>query len=287
MRFETPPASNNAPQPTQLDVDVNSRQVNQAMKALYDHYFASHDYVKRYPQPNQATLHFLLKHGAGQAQDILDFGCGNGRYALALLHMTQAKLTGYDISETALAEFKSHLDPLNGQARVRLLHGESAVLDHSGSYDMVLMLFGVLSHVGGQEARQTTLLQLRKLMPDDGKLLLTVPNLWRRRPFELAKAAWMRWTGQAKGLQAEPGNIVFNRKLAGVEHQFFYHLFTVRALQLELLAAGFEVTQVEAESIFPEWLITQHAWLGALDAKLSHYLPAFFGYGIRAVAKRI
>ena len=279
MRVETPPAP--------PEMENCNEQVNQTMKALYDHYFASLDYGKRYPQPNQSTLEFLLHQGADQAQEILDFGCGNGRYALALLQVTQAKLTGYDISANALAEFSHHLEQVNAGARVRLLRGEPDVLEASGPYDLVLMLFGVLSHVGGSQARLQSLRQIRRLMQAKGRLLLTVPNLWRRRPVELIKAVLARKTGRAKGLQAERGNILFKRKLAGVPHQFFYHLYTVEDLRTELREAGFELTRVEAESVFPEWLITQHPWLGRIDAKLSRFIPASWGYGIRAVAQAL
>lgn len=287
MRFETPPVQPKLPDQMQPDIEPSSRQVNVAMKALYDHYFSSHDYGRRYPQPNQATFEFLIQQGADQAQEILDFGCGNGRYALALLKVTRAALTGYDISDAALAEFQKHLEHANLVSRVRLLGGDSDVLACSGCYDLVLMLFGVLSHVGGFEARARTLQQIRSLMKADGRLVLTVPNLWRRRPFELVKAAFVRWFGQAQGLAAEPGNIVFNRKLAGVPHQFFYHLYTVSGLTKELRDAGFEMTLVEAESVFPEWLITQYRWLGRLDARLSRLLPVALGYGLRAVAQPI
>jgi 2-polyprenyl-3-methyl-5-hydroxy-6-metoxy-1,4-benzoquinol methylase len=126
------------------------------MRQLYDHYFACHDYQKRYPQPNQATFDFLMRHGAGRARQILDFGCGSGRYALALLHATQAHITGYDISSGALAEFRANLAQTPLAQRARALGTEPAVLDGSGCYDMVLILFGVLSHVGGRNARLAT-----------------------------------------------------------------------------------------------------------------------------------
>ena len=78
------------PQSPPLAAEAEALPIEAAMVALYDHYFACHDYEKRYPQPNAATLQFLLTHGARQATQILDFGCGNGRYALALLQATEA-----------------------------------------------------------------------------------------------------------------------------------------------------------------------------------------------------
>lgn len=254
------------------------------MAQLYNHYFACHDYEKRYPQPNRATLDFLMGQGAKEARQILDFGCGNGRYALALLHSTSASLTGCDISEAALAEFNSHLDHAGWAARTRLFLGPSSVLAGRGQYDLILMLFGVLSHVGTRSARLETLRQLRGLLEPGGKLLLTVPSQWRRRPVELMGAAFDRWRGRVQGIRTEPGNILFTRRLGGVLHQFFYHLYTVRSLREELLAAGFKMIRVEAESVLPEWLITQHPWIGGLDARVARFLPASLGYGMRAVA---
>ena len=259
-------------------------EVSAAMAQLYNHYFACHDYETRYPPPNQATLDFLMDHGADKAQQILDFGCGNGRYALALLHGTSASLTGCDISEAALAEFSSHLDRARLGARTRLRHGPASVLEGCGHYDLILILFGVLSHVGVRSARVETLRQLRALIEPGGKLLLTVPSQWRRRPVELMGAALDRWRGRAHGVRTEPGNILFSRRLGGASHQFFYHLYTVRRLREELQAAGFQMTLVEAESVLPEWLITQHPWIGAADAQATRFLPAPLGYGMRAVA---
>lgn len=259
-------------------------EVSAAMEQLYDHYFSCHDYERRYPQPNHATLDFLTEQGAETARQILDFGCGNGRYGLALLQGTSALLTGCDISEAALAEFSSHLDHAGLGARTRLFHGPASVLEGRGRYDLILMLFGVLSHVGARSARVETLRQLRALMEPGGKLVLTVPSLWRRRPVELLRAAFDRWRGRVQGVRSEPGNILFSRRLGGVSHQFFYHLYTVRRLREELRVAGFQMTLVEAESVLPEWLITQHPWIGGVDARVTRFLPACLGYGMRAVA---
>lgn len=64
------------------------------MNKLYDYYYASHEYSRRYPKPNRSTLEFLLRNGAEKAENILDYGCGNGRYALPLLQQTQAQWSG-------------------------------------------------------------------------------------------------------------------------------------------------------------------------------------------------
>lgn len=268
-------------------LDPSQQELEDAMEGLYDHYFTCQDYQRRYPTPNSATLNFLLAHGAGTARQILDFGCGHGRYALALLQRTQARVTGYDISLAAIDAFQGLLNNTQFGQRARLLTGPLDVLANCPKFDMVLMLFGVLSHVGGKAARQEALLYLRSLMQPNGKLVLTVPSVWRRRPTELCSAVLRRVIGRAQGVQAEPGNIKFTRVLAGVPHTFFYHLYSVERLRGELRCCGFEVEAMDAESVMPEWLVTQHRILGRADAAVSRLLPAALGYGIRVVARPV
>lgn len=269
------------------DNAASQQALQDAMEGLYDHYFACQDYQKRYPAPNATTLAFLRAHGADTASRILDFGCGNGRYALALLQQTQASVTGYDISLAAIEAFKDLLDNTRFGQRAHLLTGSMDVLEGCEKFDMVLMLFGVLSHVGGQAARLEVLRRLRLMVQPEGRLVLTVPSCWRRRPLDLWSAAFKRATGRAQGVQAEPGNIEFTRLLAGAPHTFFYHLYSARTLRQELRDCGFEVVEMDAESVLPEWLVTQHRGMGRVDAAVSRWLPAGLGYGIRVVARPV
>ena len=42
--------------------------VREQMRALYDLYFQSTDYQRRYPRPNPGTLGFLWRHGLARAR---------------------------------------------------------------------------------------------------------------------------------------------------------------------------------------------------------------------------
>jgi len=254
------------------------------MTELYDHYFTSHEYDQRYPKPNRSTLKFLFEQGAGEARDILDYGCGSGRYALPLLQTTQSRLTCFDISSAAIAELSRFIQDHPAAARVRLVAGHAERLDSLGDYDLVIMLFGVLSHIGDRTARVAALQQLRRLMRPEGRLILSVPSVFRRRPVELLKAHLLRTTGRARHTQKESGNIVFTRHIDRGPRQFFYHLYSVAGLRAELMEAGFRITALAPESLLPEWMVTQSSWLGKVDEGLLPLLPAALGYGIRAVA---
>jgi SAM-dependent methyltransferase len=284
MDTPTPHTPAASPEPQTFTQGPEAVAVTQAMRSLYDHYFACHDYDRRYPTPNRRTLAFALSQGAGQAQHILDFGCGSGRYALPLLRMTAAQVTGYDISAQALAEFQAHVQQAGLTGRARALGTTLAALDGAGDYDLVVMLFGVLSHTGTQTQRIGTLREVRALMRPGARLVLSVPNIWRRRPMDVLRAAWLRRRGRVSPELAEPGSLWFSRVLGGQRRTFFYHLYSPAQLSDELRQAGFELVDLQAESLLPEWLITQRRWLGRWDAALSRWLPPAWGYGLMAAA---
>jgi SAM-dependent methyltransferase len=265
-------------------MDEPAVDVTAAMTETYDHYYASDEYRLRYPVPNYATLDYVMTRGASRGTNILDFGCGNGRYGMALLERTQASITGYDISRASLAEFEAVLQRTSYRDRVTLIHGELEKLDHVKPHDVVLMLFGVLSHIGTRAKRLDALRKIRSLITPNGKLILSVPSIYRRRPMELLKFWVQRRLGLARAPQNEPGNIFFSRAIHGKPVVFFYHLYSVRRLREELALSGFKISECAPESFLPEWLVTQSPLAHRLDSLVLRILPASLGYGIRVTA---
>jgi hypothetical protein len=147
-------------------------------------------------------------------------------------------------------------------------------------FDRMLMLFGVLGHIDSATARLNTLRHLRELATTDCKLMLTVPSVWRRRPFEAMRSWWLN-----RHQRADWHDIHFARTIDDQEVCFYYHLYGLNELRLELMHSGWHVTHAEAESVLPEWLITPRPWLNRLDAFCTRACPAAWGYGIRVVAR--
>lgn len=265
--------------------DAAGPQIVDAAIELYDHYFSSGDYALRYPAPNRTTLATILNAGARNARHILDFGCGNGRYSLALLEQTPAFITGYDVSAGAIAEFRHLLRQHPLGSRATLVGGPLEALANAGPFDLILMMFGVLSHVGDRAARIATLRALRRLVePTGAALAMSVPNIFRRRPKELLKAMLDRRLGRARGAEFEDGNIHFTRVVGGQPARFFYHLYTITRLREELAEGGFQLRETSPESLLPEWMITQSPAIRTLDEAMLRWAPSSFGYGICAVA---
>ncbi|AEK61456.1 class I SAM-dependent methyltransferase [Collimonas fungivorans] len=263
---------------------MSADDISRAMQATYDHYYLSEGYRRRYPEPNIATMAYLLQNGLADVSQILDFGCGNGRYSLALLEKTKAHLTAYDISAASLAEFESQLRSTPHRERVSFVHDNLDGLNRYASYDAILMLFGVLSHVVERDLRLQTLHKMRSLIRPDGKLILSVPSIFRRRPWELLKYSLARAMGYAAPPQDEAGNIRFTRRIEGRNLTFFYHLYSLRTLREELAEAGFAIMECQPESLFPEWLVTQSSLVRCIDRRLCSWIPAQLGYGMRVLA---
>jgi SAM-dependent methyltransferase len=262
-----------------IEADAHSTAIK--MRKLYDKYFESNFYRERYPVPNPATLKFLLRNGAKTAHSILDIGCGDGRYAVALLDQTEANITGSDISSAALRDFEKRVANPLLQSRVTLIHGGLDAIPAQEQFDVVLLIFGVLSHAGNRAARIAMLKDIRKLTAPWGSLLLTVPSAWRRRPIDLFKTMPAFISGKNKSF----GDVQYSRQFAGSKHDFFYHLYTVNRLKGELREAGWSANHIQAESVLPEKVVTQNPWVGRLDELARPLCPASLGYGIRVVAK--
>jgi cyclopropane fatty-acyl-phospholipid synthase-like methyltransferase len=252
------------------------------MARVYDKYFSTGFYHLRYPEANKHTFHSILselqKLEPGP-RHILDFGCGSGRYLLPILKGTENNFTAYDISETPLKLLAERLDIEGGQERVSILHGDLEQLtqhiEKKGKVDLIMLMFGVLSHVGDRATRLKLLRRLGTfLVNDSSRIILSVPNQLRRFTY---------MNGDVTQADQEPGNITYSRSYKGTELNFFYHLYTPDTLVAELREAGLVVYKMCAESFFPECWVTSSAMVGVLDKAICKVLPTRQGYGILAV----
>jgi SAM-dependent methyltransferase len=260
-------------------VNMAGAALREQMRALYDSYYASSDYERRYPRPNAGTLAFLLRHGVGQARLLADVGCGNGRYALPALEAGAHRVVACDVSTAAIDSFarRLHRHPAAGQ--VQLVRGGPEALPQDAQFDCLMMLFGVLSHIGPRAARITALRELHQRAAPGARLLLSVPSAWRRRPLELLSSMWQRH-------HEVFGDVRFTRHIAGRPQTFYYHLYSLRRLRDELDEGGWWMAHAEAESLMPEWQVTTSSVLERIDRWCQPWLPAALGYGIRVVAHR-
>ena len=243
----------------------------------YERYFASGHYDRRYPRPNPTVLR-LIRDELPRGGHVIDFGCGSGRYLLAL-RGEAGVAAGYDICNAALEAFRLAAGrDRRGQAPA-VLGPDPADLDRHveahGGADLVLCLFGVLSHIEGAEERRRALRRMAGLLkPGSGRLILSVPN--RRRRFRLE---------QREQAALMSGEIRYLRRFRGLSLALPYKLFDLDDLGAELAGAGLVVVAARAESLVPEALVANSPILRTLDRWLAPLAPASLGYGILALVR--
>ncbi|WP_162683196.1 methyltransferase domain-containing protein [Rhodobacteraceae bacterium DSL-40] len=242
----------------------------------YEHYFSSGSYDRRYPAPNARMLR-LARTLLPPAGHLIDFGCGSGRYLLALRERARL-VAGFDICHAALGCLRHNVMAHPRGVPVHILGPDPESLERHvarhGGADLVLCLFGVLSHVEGRRARREMLRRLAGLLrPGTGRILLSVPN--RHRRFRREQRL------------AEPGTeeIRYLRQVEGGTIELSYRLFDPESLAEELAEAGLEIERIGAESLLPEAQVAGSRHLRGLDARIAPHIPARLGYGLAAVVR--
>jgi SAM-dependent methyltransferase len=131
------------------------------MRRSYDRYYATGLYDSRYPAPNPHVLQLILSELGSAGGRILDFGCGTGRYALALAQQPGVSVFAYDISAAAIQDLSRRWNKMAAAAampaRLETLSGNFEDLEQrlegDAGFDLVVLLFGVLGHIPRRERR--------------------------------------------------------------------------------------------------------------------------------------
>lgn len=251
----------------------------------YDKYFKTGCYSIRYPRPNTRSLSLILRY-AKRARNILDFGCGHGRYTLPIAEQSRAEIVACDISQEALQGLQSRLLSSAYSRRVKVVKGSYDVIGQYGPFDLVICMFGTLSHLLPKAQRIAALNAFQRSLRKQAssRVVLSVPNSFRR--FGAEQEASLRDNNIHKfnSCNTEEGDIRYIRRLGNEGVEMSYHLYSTSTLKNELALAGLDTLSIVPESILTESLVTRYHILGKLDGFCSCISPAFLGYGLLAVA---
>lgn len=262
-----------------------SKHYEKDMAEQYNQYYQSGLYQTRYPSANPNVLSFIHTQLSllpiSPKSQVLDFGCGQGRYLLALASTYNLHFIGYDISKTAISDLEELLLlNHNTNNKIHLFSRKKKLNQYLKSAEPVslsLMMFGVLSHINSQAERIKILKENTQLLaPKHGAILLSVPN--RRRRFLLKQIIKM-----AKNLSTKHSEDIHYQRQSNI--QLNYHLYSLASLKEELALAGLDVTSCQAESILPEKWVLSHPFIARLDKHLCRLLPTQFAYGFLVLAQ--
>jgi SAM-dependent methyltransferase len=106
----------------------------------------------------------------GKGSNVLDFGCGVGRWSRELARRG-ARVTGLDFSETMLEEARRRTEASGLNGCCQFVHGDVTDLKLDRQFDLILGVT-VLQHVLDDEQLLNTIARLRQHLRPGGRLVL-------------------------------------------------------------------------------------------------------------------
>jgi SAM-dependent methyltransferase len=140
-------------------------------------------------EKNWQEMGFLFDDYIRQNDNVLDLGCGNGRF-YEDIKSRGADYWGVDPSEK-LIEIAKHNYP-----EADFLVAQAFDLPFESDFFDIVYSIAVLHHIPGTDLRQQFLLEARRALKRDGYLMLTVWDLTekiRKRKFDFFNWIWERY----------------------------------------------------------------------------------------------
>jgi len=163
---------------------------------------------------------------------VLDIGCGNGRNMLPFLKKG-FKGVGLDFSKVMLENASSYLKKHKVQADLKLGIAEKLPFKDK-SFDYCLFIAS-LHHINGKENQRKALLEMKRVLKNNGKALITVWNKLQKRFFFERKEIMVTW----------------NTK--GVIYERYYYLFNYWELKRLIKSVGLNL--IESKGVFGKNLV--------------------------------
>ncbi|MFH1172974.1 MAG: methyltransferase domain-containing protein [bacterium] len=197
---------------------------------------------------------------AGMVKDgdkILDVGCGNGRLAEAFREK-KINYIGVDNSEKLIESAKKNaireIASLPAVARNDRRFEVADILEldklPENNFDYVFSI-AVLHHLPGEDLRIKALEQMKNKINNNGKIIITVWNLWSQKKFSrlIVKFGLLKLVGKnppgGEAGKLDFGDILFNWKNSQGQpaSQRYYHAFSRAELGKTVKSAGLRLAK--------------------------------------------
>lgn len=211
--------------------------VRKNYEQIADHYAETR---KKQPWPELIEMAKDIQVG----QKVLDIGCGSGRL-LEVLQDKKITYIGIDPCEKLLENARKQYSGMNIEFRT----GNILELGDFPEYNFDhVFSIAVLHHLPGTELRLNALRQLKNKIKQDGRLLITVWNLWDNKKYNrlIWKFLMLKFFGKNK---MDFGDILFDWKdnTGKIISQRYYHAFTKHELKKLLKKAGLKIKSINKD----------------------------------------
>ena len=176
----------------------------------------------------------FLKDYIGPGDKVLDFGCGNGRL-VGFLENDYQELVGVDISQKLIDTATEKYS--NEKTKFFKVDPELSKLPFEDNSFDVIFSIAVFHHLPSKDYRLQMAKELYRVLRPQGKLIVSVWNLWQKRFWryhlkELGRSG-LDWGDLYVPFKA--GNRIFDR---------YHHAFRKRELVSLFHKAGFKKTDL-------------------------------------------
>lgn len=194
---------------------------------IADHF----DQTRQWIPPEHEKLKGYIQPG----DKILDLGCGNGRFYETVNKVKNTAYTGVDASQKLIKIARKNYP----QAKFQKENGLNLPFAEK-SFNKVFTI-ATFHHVPGQKLRHKFLKEARRVLKEDGLLLVTVWNLWQKKYLPLVfNFTIKKVLGKTK---LDFKDIL--KPWGEGEQKRYYHAFTRGELRKNLKKNGFNPTKIK------------------------------------------
>jgi len=181
---------------------------------------------------------------------ILDVGCGNGRL-FELFKNKKISYLGTDGSTELIKLAKENQLKKNSKVKGKAQFRVNDILElnkiREVNFDYVFCA-AVLHHLPGSGLQVKALRQLRNKIKSDGKIILTVWNLWAQPKYRklILRFAILKFLGKNK---MDFGDILFDWKNSSGKalSQRYYHAFSKKGLKKIIKKSGLRIEKLQKD----------------------------------------
>lgn len=248
-------------------VKAHIQEVYEAIAGEYDERIPGDGYADDLFTATE--LDFIMGK-VGPEQQVLDIGCGTGRFTVPLAGVCQ-KVAGLDLTQAMLDQNAQKLTAAGRHADLR--QGDMAHLPFpDATFDVVVSMLALM-HIP-LEDRQAVFLEVARVLKPGGRMLLSVKNSVFERMFKGDRFAAIDQTDVSNK------ELIFTHTSGGEDFRAPWYSFAPHDLTLLFARAGMTVTHLRGNTPLSVWLADEvlaqpgiRAVVSGLETALSDVAP--------------